>query len=144
MRFRFSLSHPESGNSLEVSEMIGWKDAVIRMERHPDFRSLVEYFDGSFILYGDNGEKNGGITFVKAIERDYGVDATLLVDIDFTRDEESFTNVFNGQYKIADLEEMPNNKMRIPIIRDDFWAKFISRLDTPVDLKSTTNLDDEL
>lgn len=143
MRFRFILSH-ESAGSIEIDEPIGWVDAIMKLERHEQFHSLIEYFDGSFILYGDNGEKNGGISFVKAIERDHGVDATLLVDIDLTYDEETFTSVFNGQYKIADLEEMPGNKMRIPIIRDDFWAKFIARIDTPVDIQSALNLDDNI
>jgi hypothetical protein len=140
MRFRFNLSHLIAGN-LEISEPDGWKDAVMKLERHEEFHSLVEYFDGSFILYGNNGILNGGIDFVKAVEREHGPDATIRVQIDFTYDEVTFTSVFDGQYKITDLEEMPNNKMRIPIIRDDFWAKFIARLDTPVDLKSPTDLD---
>src|SRR5690606_11655132 len=38
---------------------------------------------------------------------------------------------------------MPDNKIKVPIIRDDFWAKFIARLNTPVDIQSDTNLDDE-
>lgn len=142
MRFRFTLSHAILG-SLEVSEFDGWANAVLKLERHEEFHSLIEYFDGSFILYGNNGIVNGGIDFVKEVELNYGVDATILIDIDLTFDEISFSNVFNGQFKLSDLEEMPNNKLRIPIIRDDFWSKFIARLDTPVDLKAIFDLDDE-
>lgn len=142
MRFRFTLSHDVLG-SLEISEMDGWKETVLKLERHEEFHSLIEYFDGSFILYGNNGIVNGGIDFVKEAEQ-LGPDETITVDIDVTFDDITFSNVFNGQYKIVDLEEMPNNKMRIPIIRDDFWAKFISRLDIPVNLKSDTNQDDEI
>ena len=144
MRFRFVLTHQESGYSQETSEFDGWKDAILKFERDENFHSLSEYFEGSFILYGSNGVTDGGINFVKSIERDYGPDATIEVDIDLTRDEVIFTSVFNGQYKLTDLEEIPNNKMRIPIIRDDFWSKFIARLDTPVDLRGQMNLDDEL
>jgi hypothetical protein len=142
MRFRFTISHSIL-DSLEITEPDGWRDAVLKLERHDDFHSLIEYFDGSFILYGNNGVVNGGIDFVKEIEQAFGPDETILIDIDITFDDVTFSNVFNGQYKIVDLEEMPNNKMRIPIIRDDFWAKFISRLDIPVNLQSTTNQDDE-
>lgn len=142
MRFRFLISHEIEG-SVEVNQPDGWKEAVLKLERHEEFHSLVEFFEGSFILYGDNGIVNGGIEFVKLIERTHGPDTTIIVDIDLTYDEITFSNVFNGQYKIVDLEEMPDNKMRIPIVRDDFWAKFISRIDTPVDLKSPKNLDDE-
>lgn len=142
MRFRFTLSHEVLG-SLEISEPDAWKSAVLKLERHEEFHSLIEYFDGSFIFYGDNGIVNGGINFIKEVELLDGVDATILIDIDVTFDDVSFSNVFNGQFKLADLEEMPNNKMRLPIIRDDFWSKFISRLDTPVNLQSFLDLDDE-
>lgn len=142
MHFRFTLSHDVLG-SIEIDEPDGWITSVLKLERHEEFHSLIEYFDGSFILYGNNGIVNGGIDFVKEAEQ-LGPDETITVDIDVTFDDITFSNVFNGQYKIVDLEEMPNNKMRIPIIRDDFWAKFISRLDIPVNLKSDTNQDDEI
>jgi hypothetical protein len=38
---------------------------------------------------------------------------------------------------------MPDGKLQAPIIRNDFWAKFINRLDTPVNIQSTTSVDDE-
>lgn len=141
MRFRFLISHAILG-SIEINEPDSWKESVLKLERHEEFHSLIEYFEGSFILYGNNGIVNGGIDFVKEAEQ-IGPDETITVDIDVTFDEITFSNVFNGQYKIVDLEELPNNKMRIPIIRDDFWAKFISRLDIPVNIKSSTNQDDE-
>jgi hypothetical protein len=141
MRFRFVISHAILG-SLEVNEFDGWKESVLKLERHEEFHSLIEYFDGSFILYGNNGIVNGGIDFVKEVEQ-IGLDETITVDIDVTFDDITFSNVFNGQYKLTDLEELPNNKMRIPIIRDDFWAKFISRLEIPVNLRGQSNQDDE-
>lgn len=141
MRFRFTLTHETEG-AVEISEPDGWKDAVLKMERHEKFHSLVEYFDGSFIFYGNNGVKNGGISFIKLIDKQYGPDATILVDIDVTFDEQTFSNVFNGQFKLSDLEELPNNKLRVPIIRDDVWAKFISRMGHAVNVQSDTDLDD--
>jgi hypothetical protein len=141
MRFRFVLTHDIEG-SIEISEMDGWKDVSLKLDRDADFHSLIEYFDGSFIFYGNNGVINGGIDFIKLIELNYGPDATLLIDIDLTFDDISFSNVFNGQFKLTELEEMPENKMRLPIIRDDFWAKFYSRLEQVVNIQSTTDLDD--
>lgn len=140
MRFRFTLSHAVEG-SIEVNEPDGWKDVALKLERHEEFHSLIEHFSGSFILYGNNGQVNGGIDFVLLCEKNHGVDTTIMVDIDVTFDNISFSNVFNGQYSIADLEQLPDNKMRIPIIRDDFWSKFIARLDTPVNIQSVLDLD---
>lgn len=141
MRFKFTLSHEIEG-SIDINEPDAWKEAAMRLDRDTEFHSLVEYFDGSFIFYGNNGEVNGGIDFIKLVELNHGPDATLLIDIDLTFDEIVFHSVFNGQFKLTDLEEMPNNKMRLPIIRDDFWATFISRLDQVVNIQSTTDLDD--
>src|SRR5688500_2988110 len=104
MRFRFTLTHDTLG-SLELSEPDAWKSAVLKLERHEVFHSLIEYFEGSFILYGNNGIVNGGIDFIKEVELLDGVDATILIDIDLTFDDISFSNVFNGQFKLADLEE---------------------------------------
>lgn len=143
MRFRFSLSHPDSGSSLEISEPDAWRDSVLKLDRHETFHSLVEYFEGSFIFYGNNGVVNGGIDFIKSIIRNYGIDTTIEMVIDVTFDEETFQNVFTGQLGIADKEEIENNKMRMPIIRDDQWAKFIARQDTPVNIQSLLNLGDE-
>lgn len=144
MKFRFTLSHPESGASLEITEPDGWKDCTLKLDRHEVFHSLIEYFDGSFIFYGNNGQIDGGVDFIKAVIQEYGIDTTILIDIDITFDELSYSNVYNGQLGIPDSEEMENNKMRMPIIRDDRWAKFISRLDTPVNIQSLLNLDDEV
>lgn len=143
MRFRFTLTHVILG-SLEINEPDGWISSILKLERDENFHSLIEYFSGSFIFYGNNGIVNGGIDYIKNIEQNYGLDEKITVDIDLTFDEVNFSNVFSGQFNFADLEEMPNNKMRLPIIRDDFWAKFISRLDTPVNIKSALNLDDEV
>lgn len=143
MRFQFILSHIESGQSLEVSEPDGWKNSALKLEEHEDYHSLIEYFDGSFIFYGDNGEKNGGLHFIKALVRDYGIDTTIVYQISLTFDEFTFHDVFDGQLAITDAEEMPDNKLRIPIIRDDFWSKFIARKDTPVDIQSALDLDDQ-
>jgi hypothetical protein len=139
--FRFTLSHENMG-TLEISEPLGWKQAKLKLERHPDFYSLVEYFDGDFIFYGDNGVDKGGWNFIKQVERVYGVDATIgiLIDISFD-DGEEFENIFTGQLDLSGIQELKNNKAQIPIIRSNFWAKFISRMGTPVDLQSNTDLD---
>lgn len=139
--FRFQLSHSSLG-TIDISPPIGWKQAKLKLERHPEFYSLVEYFDGDFIFYGDNGIDNGGIAFIKQAERLYGVDATINIIISISFDDgEEFESIFSGQLDLSGLQELKNNKIQVPIIRNDFWAKFISRKETPVDLQSATDLD---
>lgn len=139
MRFRFTLQYEEE--QVEINEPDGFADCVLKLARDKDFHSLIEFFDGSFIFYGDNGVINGGIHNIKEWEQRGGPDATILVFIDFTLDDTNYFQLFSGQLDLSLAEEIPDNKMRIPIIRDDFWAKFYNRKDTPVDLQAVVDLD---
>jgi hypothetical protein len=139
--FRFTLRHQETG-SLEITEPAGWMDAKLKLERHEDFHSLVEYFEGAFIFYGTNGVDNGGIDYIRFIEQNYGPDATIGIDIEVSFDSAvTYEFIFIGQLDLTTINELKDNRAQIAIIRDDFWAKFISRKGQPVNLQSTTDLD---
>lgn len=146
MRFRFTLTHRavdllDETEALEINEPDGWRDTILKLGRDKDFRSLIEFFDGSFIFYGDNGMVNGGIEFIKRYDLLYGADANLEMLIELTTDNVEFETVFSGQLDVSLAEEMMDNKIRVPIIRNNFWAKFYSRRDTPVDLNALVDLD---
>lgn len=141
MNVRVTLTHSVLG-SLEISPPDGWKEAKFRLERHNDFHSLIEFFNGSFIFYGNNGVENGGIDFIIQVLETYGYDAELEILIEISFDDTTYPLSFSGLLDLENKEHMPKNKMLVPIIRNDFWSKFISRFDTPVDLKSVTDLDD--
>jgi len=143
MRFKFTLSHFVLG-SLEIAEPIGWLACKLKLERHEEYHSLIEYFDGDFTFYGDNGVQNGGIDFIREVENIYGADAELIITVELAPDDITYQTVFIGQIDLWNIEEMPDNKAQIPIIRNDFWAKFINRLDTQVNIQSATTLDNEV
>lgn len=140
MIFRFILSHEILG-SKEISEPIGWLQTKLTIERHKDFGSLVEYFNGTFTFYGNDGENDGGIDFIRQVEKTYGVDAYLGITIEVAPDNYVFENVFIGQLDLSTINEITDNKAEIAIIRDDFWAKFINRYETPVNIQSDESLD---
>lgn len=139
--FRFTLTHAIYGSQF-ISEPVGWKEAKLKLERHEDYHSLIEYFEGSFTFYGNNGVDDGGLDFIKAVERIYGVDANIdiLIEISFD-DGLTFESVFTGLLDLSDIQEVKNNKAEIPIIRNDFWANFINRRETPVNLQDPVDLD---
>lgn len=141
MRFRFTLQYLDE--FVEISPPDGWTGATLKLARDKDFHSLIEFFDGSFIFYGNNGEVNGGINNIKAWEQHGGPDSTILFFADFTYNEQNFYQIFAGQLDLSLSEELPDRKFRIPIIRDDFWAKFYNRKETPVNLQALTDLDGE-
>jgi hypothetical protein len=138
-----TIGESGSPSSVTITEPMGWKDSKLKMERHPDFHSLVEYFETGLVYYGSNGVDNGGINFLKAKEQEYGFDTTIeeTVEADIDGDGVFEENIFTGLKDLTALQEIPDNKMEVPTIRNDLWSKFISRLDTPVDLRSTTTLD---
>jgi len=127
--------------SLEISEPDGWKQAVMRLARDEDFHSLIEFFDGSFIFYGNNGVINGGISFIEFLEITKGVDVTIILMIEIAPDDLTYEPCFTGQLDISNAERLKDNKYRIPVIRDDFWAKFYARWKTPIDLQAGSDLD---
>lgn len=134
MRIRFTLTHSVLG-TVEIQEPDGWADCVLKLERDKDFHSLIEYFEGSFIFYGTAYE------FINDVDNEYGFDAELQIDIDITFDEVVFESVFSGQLDLSESVKMVNRKIQVPIIRNDFWSKFINRLDTPVNIQSSTSVD---
>jgi hypothetical protein len=144
MDFRFTLNHAIAG-SKTISQPDGWKGSKIELERHKDFYSLIEHYEGAangaFIFYGSNNVVDGGVQYIKSIEKLYGFDTNIEFEAEFSDDDINYQNIFTGLLDIAGKNEMVDNKVQIPIIREDFWAKFINRMDTPVDLSKNVDLD---
>jgi hypothetical protein len=139
--FKFTLTHAVLGTQV-ISEPDGWKDARLKLERDMNFHSLVEYFEGDFIFYGENNYDNGGADFIRQVENRYGFNAEIqiLVEMDNDGDGVYEETVFNGRLSLISKEELKDNKIKVPIVPIDNWTKFIARLDTPVDIRSTTDL----
>lgn len=139
--FEFQLDNDILGPQI-INECDGWSDAKLKLERDKNFKSLIEYFDGSFIFYGNNGVVNGGIDYINEVELTQGLDAEIRIYITVSFDGYTFEPLFTGQLNLALSQRFVDNKIQIPIVRDDFWAKFINRLDTPVNIQSELSLDD--
>lgn len=129
-------------NSYVINEPDGWKQCTLKLSRDPVFHSVIEHFEGSFIFYGDNGIINGGYHPLKLWDEEEGPDADINIQIEYTDDDSEWYDVFTGQLDMSLAEWMIDNKVRIPIIPDSFWATFMNRKDTPVNLLSTIDLDD--
>jgi len=138
-QFRFTLYHSvlyPGGTVIPIP--IGWKASKVRLERHKKFHSLVEFFEGSFIFYGS------ARTILKQIEDNYGVNSYVGITIELMYNS-AWSTLFSGQIDLSALEDISKAstfyKFKAPIIRNDFWSKFINRLDSQVDLQATVDLD---
>lgn len=134
--FKFTLSNTTEG-SLVIDEPLGWKEAVLKLDRDEKYHSLIEYFESSLTFYGT------GLNYIRTVEINQGVDARIDVTIEI-KFESTFETLFSGKIDIASAEETSLSgikyKANYAIIRDDFWAKFNNRVTTPVDLRGTTDL----
>lgn len=142
MEYRFTLSHDAFPDKV-ISEPQGFEKAELKLLRHEDFHSLIEYYEGEFIFYGSDGIIDGGIDYIREVETIYGHDTDLHITIEVAPDGYTFETLFLGLLKLSELEELPDNKMQVPVIRDDFWSKFINRQETQVNIQSETNLDND-
>lgn len=140
MRLRITLSHATLGEK-EINEPEGWPGITLKLERHPDYHSLFELFDGEFWFYGTNGFVDGGLDFILEAERLDGPDTTVDILSELSLDDINFTELFNGQLLLSGMRKTQDNRALIPVIRNDFSAKFKNRVDTPVDIQSPEDLD---
>lgn len=138
-------AEPGVPTTQEISQPDGWEDCKLILERHDDFNSLIEHYDGgaggAFIFYGNNGQENGGIDYLRHLEQVYGFNVQVDILTEFSFDSTNYEEIFSGQVDISAKNEMPDNMFRAPIIRDDVWNKFIARRDTQVNISSNVDLD---
>lgn len=136
-RFTFFNTIVSPGGTV-VAQPGGWKDAKITLERDPNFHSLIEYFRGTFIWYGT------ALAFIQTVKTTQGPEALLrvLVEIQFNFVYETF---FDGLIGLDAAEFLRHgaviNRCSAPIIRNDLWAKFLSRKSIPVNLQAAFDLD---
>lgn len=145
MQFRFTLSNEIEGD-YPISNPDGWREIKIKLERHPDFHSLVEKIEVPLMFYGSNGVDDGGYDYIKTIEEEQGVNAIIGILIEISEDEgDTWDQFFTGNLELSDLQEFSEGeryfKLQAPIIQTDLWSKFINRFDTPVDIRGVIDLD---
>lgn len=139
-RLRFTITEENvAPDGVVVRQPIGWREAKLILERDPNYNSLVEYFESEFIWYGS------AYRLLKQIRQEVGIDAKVQILIELAYRKESWQTIFNGLIPLAMTEEFTKGviryKLKAPIIRDDFWAKFINNAKQPIDLLGTTDLD---
>lgn len=148
-RYRFTLGPYSTGGGSAgaqvKSEPIGWTDMEVTLERHPEFHSLVESFNVPLEFYGSDGVRDGGYGLIKTAmttDPNYENKLPILIEIQPNEDE-AFEDLFEGQLLVHEHRDFPYlKKIQVPIVRTDLWSKFISRRSVPINLKSTTGVDE--
>lgn len=139
--FRFTLSHV-SGSQV-ISEPEGWNRIKMTLERDKEFHSIVELIETPFLFYGSNGVHDGGKDYLKNINSVYGVDAQVTITIEISTDGGfSYDDLFVGLIDMQSLRDIDSRKIEVVIIPDDLWSRFKNRIDTTVNIQSTTDIDD--
>lgn len=140
LRYRFTLLH-ESGEKV-ISEPEGWRKIKLTLERDQEFFSLLELFETALRFYGQAGDIDGGKEYIQNIDTIYGPDAQVTILIEISEDGGIvFEDLFIGLLNMEAIKTIDSRKIEVPIIRDDFWAKFKNRIETPVNIFSNETLD---
>lgn len=140
-----TLTHAVEG-TVTMSEPEGLSGSIISLTRHPEFKSLVKEFKSAFKSYGSNGSDNGQRDWLKGIERTYGPDAVISILCRYSDDDNfNYTTVFEGEVAIQTFVEALefDHTLELTPVQKGFWRKFLSRLDTQVNIQSALNLDGE-
>jgi len=140
-QYRFTLIH-DSGTQ-EISEPEGWKDIKITLERDKDYFGVFELFETPMVFYGRNQRFDGGYDFLEDINTTYGPDAQVHIYIEIKPNTgDLFEPFFTGLLDNSARKKMDSRKIQIPVIQNDFIAKFKSRSGTSVNINSAKDLAD--
>lgn len=141
-RYRFTLSN--ASDSMEISEPIGWSKIELNLERHPEYHSLVENFEVPLIFYGSDGVKDGGYDWIKQyLTQSIAFPMYILIEVQ-PNEGDAYETLFDGRLDVKEYVDTVNlSLIEIPIIRNDFWARFIAKKGVKVDIKSTTDVNDD-
>lgn len=125
---------------ITVKQPRGWRDIKLILERHPDYHSLIEYFEGDLIWIGT--ARQAILDVLNMTGPDSRIDYLCEGRFSYA---ENFETIFNGQIDCSLFEETDKNgkpyKVKAPIIRNDFWSKFINRKSNSVDIFGTVDED---
>lgn len=125
-------------NNDRLFHPVAWKDSSLKLDRHKDYHSLVEYFESGFIWFGQARD------IIREIEDDQGIDAKIRLVVEIMY-KHSWDLLFDGQIDISQIEDIAKAdkfyKTQAPIIRDGFWSKFINRNKTLVDVGGSVDVD---
>lgn len=144
--FKFTLENATLGTKV-IAEPIGWKDCKMTLERHPIYHSLIEHFEGDFIFYGDNGDKDGGYDYLRECMDEEGPRTEVFITIDISFDGGfEFEELFFGRVDLSLKEDIRGvgkgaRTLKAPIIRGDFWTKFLNNQDKTVDIRGDKDLE---
>lgn len=134
--FRTYFIHPSiSGGQQIVTNPAGWKDITLSLERHEEYHTLIEHFKGNFMWYGSAFET------LRTIRNSFGPSTVIGVRFEISFEEGVWETLYTGTIRLIQMEELSvgdqEYKIVAPVIRDDFWSKFINQIKKPVDLLST-------
>ncbi|MFN9107052.1 MAG: hypothetical protein ACK5X1_11000, partial [Betaproteobacteria bacterium] len=134
--FRTYFIHPSiSGGQQIVTNPAGWKDITLSLERHEEYHTLIEHFKGNFMWYGSAFET------LRTIRNSFGPSTVIGVRFEISFEEGVWETLYTGTIRLIQMEELSAGdqeyKIVAPVIRDDFWSKFINQIKKPVDLLST-------
>jgi hypothetical protein len=135
------LSHAVEGE-FKIQGSDGWREAQVGLERDiENFWTLAEFFQSPFNAYGRMR------TWMLMVEENHGPDAVIGAYCRYSPEERGFQwyELFIGEQAVGSFAESVGDDLghglEFGFVLKSFWAKMISRMETPVNVQSPEDLD---
>lgn len=138
--FKTLLNNSVKGEVDVSSSTFGYEDFKLKLERHPDFHSLVEIVETPLIFRGSSKD------YILDVLDSQGPDSICDVVIELSYDQGiNYEQIFSGLIRLEMVERVyagtEIKEIKAPIIQNEFWQKFINRRDTSVKIGDGTSVD---
>lgn len=138
MKFRITLTDP-ANNIFQTKEFAGLVGSYLSLDRHPDFHTIQEFFNGTMHAFGKNIQIDGGREWLKNVQNILGPDAviTSLIEVDF-KFRGTFETIYDGVLAVGLFIETleDSHLLQITISQSIWWQKFIKRFESKVNIQS--------
>jgi len=133
MEFRYTLTH-NSGSHTLSQDPEGWSEIVIKLTRDSETHGIDESIE---VPLRFNCQGAGKQWIVNIIDT-YGVDEVITLQIDINCD--GWEPFYTGTLELMNYTNT-DDYFECNIVQAGFFEKFLNRIDTEIDLNSTTGVD---
>ena len=141
MIWRFKLidfTYDPAGVETIVPEPQGWENISLNIKRDEEMHGIFFEFTGNELVF-----YNEGMSIIREAYEAYGIEANVNIIVESACEENNFSTFYEGKLVFETYKETIADLCSVSIRTEqtDIVTTFRNRIDTAIDLASTTSLD---